>query len=94
MFNEEQREHMASLASIPPGDRCWCGWGVAGRCDTPSPCPSDATLSEKIASRLPCCGRAPDYITSTRTTSSHYAGCTLEHREWERSTVDLGGEAG
>lgn len=93
MFNTEQQAHMAALARIAPADRCWCGWGSAGRCTVPCGCPSDATLAERLSSSMPCCGRAPEYVRSTRTEGSHLAGCTLEYREWERSTVDLGGES-
>lgn len=31
-FNEEQEAHMAWLATIPPNERCWCGWDRLGDC--------------------------------------------------------------
>ncbi len=31
-FNQEQTEHMDSLAAIPDEYRCWCGWNILGKC--------------------------------------------------------------
>jgi hypothetical protein len=93
MFNAEQREHMDYLASIPASERCWCGWGLAERCDTFGPCPPDVTLAVRIATEMPCCRRPAARPDCSRTTGSHYAGCTAERRDYERSLFDLGGEA-
>lgn len=32
MFNDDQRDYMRSLATIPPEHRCWCGWYKLGEC--------------------------------------------------------------
>lgn len=93
MFNREQREHMDYLASIPAVDRCWCGWGHAGRCDTPFPCPADATLADRLATEAPCCGRPAGRPDESRTSGSHYAGCRPSSRADELTRCDLGGEA-
>jgi hypothetical protein len=96
VFNSEQRGHMEYLASIPPDQRCWCGWGLAGRCDTPSPCPPDASMADAMATRMPCCGRPADRPDFPRTTGSHYTGCTPRNRDAfaiELELIDLGGEA-
>lgn len=95
-FNEEQCKHVRYLASIPDGEWCWCGWGRAGACDTPAPCPPDLTLADRLRTEQPCCGRAAARPDFPRTTGSHYAGCTLRYREAfaiELGLVDLGGEA-
>lgn len=93
MFNAEQAEHMRDLAAIPPSERCWCGWGLIGACDTPSPCPPDAMLGDALSTACACCGRRAARPDSMRTTGSHYAGCTRERRADEISALDLG-EAG
>lgn len=91
MFNEDQRDHMRSLAAIPPAERCWCGWGRAGACDTPSPCPHDLTLADRISMASPCCGFYPPSFEHWR--GSHFAGCTAEFRRRELEVADIGGEA-
>lgn len=32
LFNADQRDYMASLASMPAETKCWCGWNEKGRC--------------------------------------------------------------
>jgi hypothetical protein len=93
-FNAEQRAHMSYLASLPADKRCWCGWGRAGACATPSPCPPDTTLADRLVTEMPCCGRAAARPDMARTSGSHYAHCKPAWREHERSLVDLGGEGG
>lgn len=95
-FNAEQQAHMRALASIPDEQRCWCGWGRAGRCDTPDPCPPDLTLADRRVTEQPCCGRPAARPDFPRTTGSHYAGCMPRHRDAfaiELGLIDLGGEA-
>lgn len=93
MFNSDQMAHIESLSRVPADQRCWCGWGLAGRCDTPSPCPSGTTLADRLATEQPCCGRPAARPDLAQTTGSHYAGCTAERRALELSLVDLGGES-
>lgn len=93
MFNDDQLAHMDELARVPATERCWCGWGFAGRCDTWHPCPPDVTLADRVATEMPCCRRPASRPDSSRTDGSHYAGCTAERREHERSLFDLGGES-
>lgn len=96
LFNAEQEGHRRYLASIPPTERCWCGWCLAGECDTPVPCPSGYTLADAIRTKMPCCGRPaarPDFPT---TTGSHYSGCCVGDRDpmlIDLGVVDLGGES-
>lgn len=93
MFNPEQLEHMRDLAAIPPTERCWCGWGRVGTCDTPNPCPPDVTLADRLPTQCQCCGRAAARPDATRTAGSHYHGCSRERRADEIAALDLG-EAG
>lgn len=94
MFNAEQAEHMRDLAAIPPSERCWCGWGRAGACDTPNPCPPESgTLADALATACPCCGCRAERPDHPPTTVFHRAGCTRERRAEEIAALDLG-EAG
>ena len=88
MFNPDQLAHMDALARVPYPERCWCGWGSAGRCDVHDPCPPDATLADRIATEAPCCGRPAARPDHPRTTASHYARCP----GFDSSSFDLGGE--
>jgi len=51
-FNADQEAHMRSLASIPPEQRCWCGWSLMGQCWK---CKTDRTCADKIAEWCPKC---------------------------------------
>lgn len=95
MFNDDQLRHRRALAAISPHQRCWCGWGLAGRCDTPDPCPPDTTLADRFATEQPCCGRDATRPDALRTSGSHYAGCGPQYRDAffaELGLIDLGGE--
>jgi hypothetical protein len=35
-FNDEQRDHMRYLETVPPANLCWCGWFLRGECATKS----------------------------------------------------------
>ena len=72
MFNEEQREHMKWLASIPPEKRCWCGWYRLGTCPH---CPEGRTGAEKLARKQPCCGYTP---AAPDGPDGHYFGCAAK----------------
>ncbi len=57
-FNEEQENEMMYLASLKPEDRCWCGWYLAGKCKTPTPCDPKDTLADRL--KVTCsCGSYP-----------------------------------
>jgi hypothetical protein len=63
MFNEEQLAHMKELDSIPPEQRCWCGWARLGECyncsrDTTR---ADKTYAERMNAQCPECGADPPY---------------------------------
>jgi len=32
MFNEDQRDYLKYLHSLPAEQRCWCGWYPLGKC--------------------------------------------------------------
>ncbi len=100
MLNYHQREHMADLATIPAERRCWSGWCLLPErkwCCSPSPCPYDVTLADRLRTKMPCCGRDASRPDASHTSGSHYAGCTPARRELMRSIaahwLDLGGEA-
>lgn len=98
-FNEDQREHMRHLATIPPERRCWSGWCLLPDrrdCSAPTPCPADVSLADELATRQPCCSRParPPWLSGT--SGSHYAGCTPHYRDAfliDLGLIDLGGEA-
>lgn len=98
LFNPEQEAHMRYLASIPAEQRCWNGWCLLPDrryCSAPTPCPADVSLADRLVTQQPCCGRPAAEPWSTRTTGSHYAGCTERYGERfavEYGLVDLGGE--
>jgi hypothetical protein len=96
-FNAEQEAHMDYLATIPPAQRCWSGWGLlpdrVGCCGTL--CPADASLADNLATRQPCCGRPAPRPDFPFTTGSHYAGCTPRYRDAfaiDLGLIDVGGE--
>lgn len=98
-LNDDQRDHVRSLARLPDDARCWHGWCVLPYrlyCSSPSPCPPDASLADRLRTEQPCCGRPAGRPDDGRTSGSHYAGCKLRHRDAflvELGLVDLGGEA-
>lgn len=97
LFNREQQDYMQYLTSITADDRCWCGWGIAGECDTPDPCAHDMTFADRQRTEQPCCGRPAARPDFPRTTGSHYAGCTPRQRDAfaiEMGIIDLGGDHG
>jgi len=57
MFNQEQKEYMKYLASLPPETKCWCGWYTLEKC--PNNCPKDLTAADKIKLQCKKCGNAP-----------------------------------
>jgi hypothetical protein len=50
MFNEDQLDHMRSLAAIPPQEKCYCGWYRLGEC--PNGCPPDKNNLDKLYEEL------------------------------------------
>jgi hypothetical protein len=71
-FNKEQQNEMRYLASLKPEYKCWCGWFPVGKCNTPNPCPSDATMLERL--KVTCeCGNYPGKPGMSIT---HRIGCT------------------
>ena len=63
-FNEDQRDHMRSLAATPPERLSWCGWGSAGDpwcCGDPD-CmgkKEGKTLADKMKVWCPVCRNWP-----------------------------------
>lgn len=54
-FNADQEAHMDYIATIPPEERCYCGWydapGAAYRLGQCTHCPKDKTCADKLAER-------------------------------------------
>lgn len=76
-FNEEQQDHMRHLSSLSPEAKCWCGWCLAGKCDTPNPCPSDATMADRLKVTCECGG----YPGKPGAGMFHRYGCALREAE-------------
>jgi hypothetical protein len=79
MFNSDQSAHMEYLESIPPENRCWCGWYKLGKCDK---CAPGKTLADKLAAQCEICGAAPGSRGEFATV--HRTGCARQgspHRE-------------
>jgi hypothetical protein len=55
-FNEDQQAYIEYLATIPPEQKCWCGWYKVNECPH---CPSGKTSADKIAVRCPECHNDP-----------------------------------
>jgi len=60
VFNEYQQEAMRDLAAMRPEDKCWCAWYPKGKCATPSPCPPDKSLADRLVVECPGCHNYPD----------------------------------
>ena len=59
MFNQDQIDHMKSLAKTPPEKRCYCGWSHIDE-QPPCPrCPLGPTLATRFALMCPHCHSAP-----------------------------------
>ena len=62
MFNAEQRAHMDFLGSLPPTEKCYCGWyTLAGVIKCPH-CPPGLSLADRVARMCPhpqCRAAAP-----------------------------------
>lgn len=84
MFNDDQKAHMAELASIPPEKRCWCGWYLleptfpSGKCPS---CPPGRTCAEKLTLKCETCGHTP---LTPESPPGHYARCPQRGSETER----------
>lgn len=65
VFNEEQQDHMRSLAAIPADQRCWCGWNRVNKCYN---CPAGYSLAQRLIVQCPSCRNFPrPWISSTLT---------------------------
>jgi hypothetical protein len=62
-LNQDQKEHLEYLATVPPEKRCWCGWWVLADYSDgkrlPCGCPTDKTCADKLAAACPGCRNAP-----------------------------------
>jgi hypothetical protein len=56
MYNDEQRDHMKHLSSVPSEKRCWCGWYLLNDCPH---CPLDFTHADQVKLKCEICGNAP-----------------------------------
>jgi hypothetical protein len=57
MFNADQQTYIHYIASIPPEQRCWCGWALLGECIN-SDCPKDKTHVDWLKVYRPDAGDA------------------------------------
>lgn len=98
MFNDDQRDYMRYLATMPSETKCWSGWCSLVKtdsssrklCSSPSPCPIDVTLAERQRMACEICGNYPDATTMSFT---HNHGCSKALRREFYSSIELGGES-
>jgi hypothetical protein len=82
-FNEDQEDSMRYLDSLSPEMKCWCGWYEAGKCDTPSPCPADATMADRLKATCACGG----YPGKPGSPMYHRPGCLARYEKLERENL-------
>lgn len=50
LFNEDQRDHMKYLASLPREVKCACGWARRGQCDLACyGCPEKGGVTDSLS---------------------------------------------
>jgi hypothetical protein len=70
-FNSDQQAEMQYLASLKPEQLCWCGWYTVGKCNTPNPCPPEASKADRLKVTCECGG----YPGKPDTKMYHRFGC-------------------
>jgi hypothetical protein len=56
MFNDDQRDYMRSLSTMPPAAKCYCGWYPVGECPN---CPPGLSVVDRTARECPECHNYP-----------------------------------
>lgn len=72
MFNDDQRDHMSYLGSLPNNEKCWCGWYTFGDCHRCNVNHPGKTRANYLAQACPECRTLPPH---------HVKGCSLDERE-------------
>lgn len=71
MFNDDQRDYMASLARRPHDTKCYCGWYSIGKCPH---CPKDLTHQDAVDRACPECRSYPPHYDLTQ--EVHIISCS------------------
>lgn len=74
MFNQEQTAYMQYLASIPPEQKCWCGWSLLGECSNCRTYAPGKTTADRMEVWCPECHNDPG--PNGLTTIIHRKGCS------------------
>lgn len=69
-LNEDQKDYMRYLATVPAEKRCYCGWYMANECPN---CKDSGTLAYRLTRQCPGCDNYPSLGYSKVT---HRIGCT------------------
>jgi len=75
-LNSEQEAHLQYLKSIPPAERCWCGWYRLGECM--NKCPPGKTLAHKMEVWCKECQNYPS--PDGKYPITHRIGCSQDKR--------------
>lgn len=83
MLNDDQRDYMRYLATVPAEKKCWCAWYMAGECPN---CKGLGTLQQRLKVQCPGCDNYPP-VTNQSRPIVHRIGCTSP--EWQPDTSAL-----
>lgn len=79
-LNDDQIDWVRHLATIPPAERCYCGWNPIGKCYH---CPPEASLEQRLKVQCPGCD---NYLyLGGKPTITHRIGCTSPDWQPQRS---------
>lgn len=80
-LNEDQKDYVRYLATVPAEKKCWCAWYMADECPN---CKRLGTLEQRLKMQCPGCDNYPPVTNQTRPIV-HRIGCTSP--EWQPSSV-------
>ena len=75
-FNDEQISYMKYLATVPPEQKCYCGWYMADECPN---CKGRGTLADRLKVSCPTCHNYPHL--GGRPTITHNIKCATP--DWQ-----------
>jgi hypothetical protein len=86
-LNEEQKDYMRYLATVPAAKKCWCAWYMADECPN---CKGRGTLEDRLKVQCAGCDNYPSLYDRTKIT--HRIGCkTPDWQPPKFSCDDVGG---
>jgi DnaJ-class molecular chaperone len=86
-FNDDQIDYMRYLATVPPAEKCYCGWYMAAECPN---CKGRGTLADRLKVQCPTCHNYPHL--GGKPTITHNIKCSTPG--WQPSSLPATGRDG